>query len=100
MPRLGAAMKPRDTRPRDAPIGASINIPEYYDRPQLAANVWRLTKGTHVAVCAFWTHPTGGEVRVEVDGELIRSEAHRDGAALFELSEQWRIQFQEKEWLG
>jgi hypothetical protein len=52
----------------------------------------------HVAVCAFWTHPIGGEVRVEVDGELMRSEARRDGAALFELSEQWRIQFQEKGW--
>jgi hypothetical protein len=25
-----------------------IDIPEYYDRPQLAASVWRLTKGTHV----------------------------------------------------
>jgi hypothetical protein len=75
-----------------------IHIPEYYDRPQLAANVWRLTKGTHVAVCAFWTHPIGGEVRVEVDGELMNSEAHRDGVVLFELSEQWRTQFQQKGW--
>ncbi len=75
-----------------------IRIPEYYDRPQLTANVWRLTKGTHVAVCAFWTHPIGGEVRVNIDGELMRSEASRDGGKLFDLSEEWRTQFLEKGW--
>jgi hypothetical protein len=39
-----------------------IRIPEYYDRPQKAATICRLTKGAHEAVFAFWTHPIGGEV--------------------------------------
>jgi hypothetical protein len=92
-------MNPHDTRrPREAPNGASINIPEYYDRPQLAAELWILRKGTHEAICALWTHPIGGEIRIEVDGELLRSQAGRNGTSLMDLAFEWKSQFVMKGW--
>ena len=33
-----------------------------------------------------------------VDGELLRSEAKRDGLALVDLALEWKAQFQEKGW--
>jgi hypothetical protein len=62
------------------------------------AEFFRLRKGKRRVVCWSWTHPVGGEIRVDVDGELVRSYAGRDGVALFELSQQWKVQFQEKGW--
>ena len=52
-----------------------VNIPEFYNRPKEAGEVWRLRKGRRTAGCNLWTHPIGGEVRVTVDGEPVRSES-------------------------
>jgi hypothetical protein len=42
-----------------------IKIPEYYDRPQRVFGVWTLHKNKRKAICELWTHPIGGEIRVE-----------------------------------
>jgi hypothetical protein len=73
-----------------------INIPPYYDRPKEAGEVWTLHEGTRVGTCHLWTHPMGGEARVEVDGQWQRGEARRDGLALVELALEWKVQFARK----
>lgn len=85
-------------RKRLAASGASFNVPRYDGQPREAALVWTLSKGWKTARCALWTHPLGAELRVDVNGELVRSEAGRDVLALIELSTAWRTQFQEKGW--
>jgi hypothetical protein len=75
-----------------------IKIPEYYERPQSVTRVWTLGKGKRKAICELWTHPIGGEIRVEVAGEFVRSEAGLDGLTLIDLAVQWRQQFVEKGW--
>jgi hypothetical protein len=64
---------------------ASINIPRWDGRAREVAEVWRLTKGSPVAVGALWTHPSGGE-------------AGRDGLALVNLALEWKAQFADKGW--
>jgi hypothetical protein len=76
-----------------------IRIPQWGGRARNVGDVWRLSKGPRVAVCAFWTHPTGGEARITVDGEFQRSEARRDGLALLDLVLEWKRQFTEKGWV-
>ena len=73
-------------------------MPEYYGQPERAAFVWRLHKGKKQAVCELWTHPIGAELRVEVDGEFVRTEASRDMLALVDRSFEWEKQFQDKGW--
>ena len=58
--------------------------------------VWTLHKRKHTAECSLWTHPIGGEIRLEAAGDFVRSEAGRDGMALIDLAMQWRQQFIEK----
>ena len=43
-------------------------------------------------------HPSGGEVRLDVDGEWTRGEAGRDGLALVDVALEWKAQFIEKGW--
>ena len=78
--------------------GASINVPPWDGEPPQASEAWTLRKGKRVASCHLWTHPIGAEARVMVDGELLRSEAKRDGLALVDLALEWKTQFQEKGW--
>ncbi len=68
-----------------------INMPRFNGEPREVAEVWTLRKGSRVATCYFWTHPTrAGESRVVIDGELWRSEALADGAALLDLALSWK----------
>jgi hypothetical protein len=56
-----------------------VKIPEFYERPQRVFRVWILRKDKRTAECSLWTHPIGGEIRLEVSGEFVRSEAGRNG---------------------
>jgi hypothetical protein len=76
----------------------SFNVPEYRDRPQRFEQIWHLRKGKRTVECAFYTHPIGAEIRVMLGAELLRSEAGRDGSALFDLAMQWKQQFEGKGW--
>ena len=76
----------------------TVNVPPWNGEPREAFEVWRLRKGKRLAVCNMWTHPIGGEARVTVDGEMLRTQAGRDGLALVDLALEWKQQFQEKGW--
>ena len=55
-----------------------------------------LTKGTCQARCELFSHPIGGEVRLEVTGELLRSQADWNGRVLIEMAMDWNQQFEAK----
>jgi hypothetical protein len=78
--------------------GASINVPTWNGTPRQAAEVWRLSKGRHTAICTLWSHLIGCEARVLVDGELQRSEAGRNRLIVVELALDWKERFVEKGW--
>jgi hypothetical protein len=76
-----------------------VKIPEYYERPRRVFGVWTLRKNKRTAECSLWTHPIGGEIRVEVSGdEFVRSGAGRDGLALIDKAKEWRQQFEGNGW--
>jgi hypothetical protein len=74
-----------------------VNIPPFCNRPKPCGELWTLTKEGRRATCHLYTHPVGGEVRVSVDGEVLRSEAP-DGLALVDLGLEWRAQFEQEGW--
>lgn len=76
----------------------SVNVPQWTGEAREVSEVWRLRKGTRLAVCTLWTHPIGAEARVTVDGELHRSQAGRSGLVVVELALDWKERFQEKGW--
>jgi hypothetical protein len=57
-----------------------------------------LRKGEHVARCAFWTHPKGGEVRLTIDGEWYRGSVAVAGRTLLDVALDWKQQFEAKGW--
>jgi hypothetical protein len=79
--------------------GFSFNPPPFYDKPVVIAEMWRLTKGQHVAVCELVNHPTRrGEMRCVIDGEAHESRAENDPLVLFDHAETWKTAFEAKGW--
>ena len=68
------------------------------DEPEELAELWTLTKREHRARCVIVTHPLGWELRLTVNGELLRGQVHRDQLALLTDSDQWRTALQQKDW--
>lgn len=77
---------------------ASINLPPWTGTPKEAAEVWQLKKGQRIARCSLWSHPLGGEVRLEVDQLWCRGETHREELALLDTALEWKRQFEGKGW--
>jgi len=73
-------------------------LPKWDGQARDLGEVWTLRKGSRVAVCRFTTHPIGGEVRLEIDGEMLRTGAEREWRPLLILATDWRDQFLEKGW--
>ena len=78
--------------------GPIINIPAWDGTMREVAEVFRLRKDQRTAVCTLVTHPIGGEVRVTVGRELLRSEAARDGLTLVNAALAWKQQFIDNGW--
>ena len=76
-----------------------FNPPEWRGDAVLIRELWKLRKGTRVAVCTLWNHPLGGEVRCDVDGEMFATQASRRIEDLLDAADQWKTAFQEqKRW--
>jgi hypothetical protein len=55
---------------------------------------WTLHNGARSVTCGLYTHPLGGELRCELDGELFALRPSWNLDELLGTSEQW------KAWLG
>jgi hypothetical protein len=75
-----------------------FNAQPWTGRAVHMGELWRLTKGDRVAVCALWNHPLVAEVRCDVDNEMTMTKAGRDLAELLDESERWKLGFREKGW--
>jgi hypothetical protein len=83
-----------DENPRRIPF----NPPAWTGHPIHIGDLWKLTTGDRVAVCSFWNHPLGAEIRCDVDGEMQQTKAGRELAALLDESDAWKRAFPEKGW--
>ena len=75
-----------------------FNVPPWDGQEREVSLIWRLTRDNTSAECRLWTHPVGGQVRVDVEGEFVRSSAGRDQLSLLELAAAWKTQFHERGW--
>ena len=50
------------------------------------------------AVCQLWTHNFGWEVRLEINGDLQRSEVFRSQDDVLTAAEAWKAAVTEKGW--
>jgi hypothetical protein len=55
-------------------------------------DAWRLEKGSRSARCAIANHPYGGEIRLTVGGEFVRSEAFREHDPLLDAAAEWKAE--------
>jgi hypothetical protein len=53
---------------------------------------------SHEARCQVWTHQFGWELRLEVNGDLLRSQVCRSPAAMTETADTWKTALLEKGW--
>ena len=70
--------------------GQQIPVPRWDGQSRQVAELWRMQKGDHVAVCSVWTHPEGGELRLTVDGKLRQAEATHHVFALSTVALTWQ----------
>jgi hypothetical protein len=64
---------------------------EWTGHRQTLGVCFRLTKGKRQARCLLCNHPTKAwELRLEVDGELLRSEAFAEQDALLDTVAEWK----------
>lgn len=80
-------------------MGKSVfNIPSWDGQRRSIAYLWSLSKGAKTSMCELHTHPLGAEVRVEVGGDVLRSEAGRDPLTLIERALEWNGQLKQDGW--
>lgn len=51
-------------------------------------------------MCKLWTHALGWEVRLEINGDLQRSEVFRSQDDVLTAGETWKAAMIEKGWRG
>ena len=59
---------------------------------------FHLQKGSHQASCQLWSHQFGWELRLELAGELHRSQVCRSQEDVFNTIEEWKAALVEKGW--
>lgn len=67
----------------------SLIPPEWRGHAVKLAELWRLTKANHVAVCTLF-HPIGWEARCDVDGDIRQTKSGRELAPLLDESDTWK----------
>jgi hypothetical protein len=60
--------------------------------------LWRLRKDRRALVCSERTTPLGPEIRLLLDGDLLRSELCRPPEDAQDLAREWRIESEKKGW--
>jgi hypothetical protein len=67
-------------------------------RSEQVGQWWKLTKGNRIVTCDLYTHPLGGELWCEIDGEMFATHAARKLDELLDASDRWKAAFKLKEW--
>ena len=84
-----------------------MNVPkrEFWNNadPERLPDAWRLTKvkgeQTLTAVCQVWAVELGWDLRVFIDGALMKSHVCRSGGEMADRAEEWRAAFEVKGWV-
>ena len=61
---------------------------------------WRLHNGDRFVTCDLYTHPLGGELRCELDGELFAFLPSWNLHELLGTSEQWKAWLEKMGWVA
>jgi hypothetical protein len=69
----------------------STRFREHFSGPQLVSPVWTLRKAQRRAVCEYWTHILGHELRLTVSGDpLPRTHVCKSQEELIATQDDWR----------
>ena len=66
--------------------------------PRDIGTLWTLIRRESAAVCSLFATGAGLELRVLVDGTILRSDRCDSHAHAFELAERWRTRLLERGW--
>jgi hypothetical protein len=81
---------------------ATLQREHWNGQPTYLGDLFRLKKPrgekSLAAICKLWTHHLGWEVRLEIDGDLQRSEVLRAQGDVLTAGEQWKAAMIEKGW--
>ena len=83
-------------------MSATLQREHWNGQPTYLGDLFRVSKMRDekqlVAVCKLWTHPLGWEVRLEINGDLQRSEVFRSQDDVLTAGETWKAAMTEKGW--
>jgi hypothetical protein len=81
---------------------ATLRREQWTGPPTLLGDLFRVakTRGDKrlEASCRLWTHQLGWEVRLEINGDLQRSEVFRSQDEVLTAGETWKAAMLEKGW--
>lgn len=66
--------------------------------PEPIGEMWKATLGTRTIRCAVATHRLGWELRLSVGDELMRSQVCKTQNQVFDASEAWQAEANQKGW--
>jgi hypothetical protein len=59
---------------------------------------WTLRKNAHEAICRMFSHALGWELRLDVDGQMMRTAVCRSQEDVLDASQEWREAWRTKGW--
>jgi hypothetical protein len=69
----------------------SFNPPVWTGEAKLIGELWQLRKRGRRALCTLWNHPSGAEIRLDVEGrDRSWTLVSRDLEPLLDLADAWR----------
>ena len=81
---------------------ASLQRAHWNGQPTHVGNLFRVSRARGEkqlrAVCQLWTHALGWEVRLEINGDLQRSEVFRSQDDVLTAGETWKATMLERGW--
>jgi len=84
-------------------MSATCNASNWNGQPTVLGDLFRVTKTRGdkqlEAACRLWTHQLGWEVRLEINGDLQRSEVFRSQDDVLTAGETWKAAMIEKGWI-
>ena len=82
---------------------ATLQREHWNGQPTYPGDLFRVSKMRDekelAAVCKLWTHHLGWEVRLEINGDLQRSEVFRSQDDVLTAGETWKAAMIEKGWV-